>query len=161
MSVLSTDAVWKALEEVSDPEIPTLSVVDLGIIRSVGVDGETVTVAMTPTFAGCPALAVMRAEIKQRLLAAGAQRVEVRLVLAPPWSSDWITSRGRAQLRAAGLAPPPYHGGAPADVWDAPAVCPYCGSQDTRVTNNFGSTLCRSIYVCDGCRQPFEQFKPL
>jgi len=118
-------------------------------------------VVITPTFAGCPAQMVIRAEIEQRLRNAGAERVQVQVVYAPPWSSDWITERGREQLREAGLAPPPRHDGNAMAAREAPAACPYCRSEETRMTNDFGSTLCRSIYVCHACRQPFEQFKPI
>ena len=161
MSALTPEAIWRALEDVHDPEIPVLSVVDLGIIRSVGLAGETATVVMTPTFAGCPALGVMREAIEQRLRAAGAVQVQVRVMLAPAWRSDWITPRGRERLKAFGLAPPPRHAGDVAAALRLPVACPYCDSEDTRLTNDFGPTLCRAIYVCQACRQPFEQFKPL
>ncbi len=153
--------IWRALDEVLDPEIPVVSVVEMGIVRDVQVREDTVVVSMTPTFAGCPALEAMRAAIVEKLRALGVRRVEVKTVLTPPWSSDWITADARAKLKAFGLAPPPVHGGNIQLFWDEPVTCPFCGSTDTRVTNPFGSTLCRAIYYCRSCRQAFEQFKPL
>lgn len=158
---LTSAGVWQILGEVTDPEIPVISLVDLGLIRGVGVADERVIVTLTPTFAGCPALQVMRAEIEERLLAAGAATVDVRLVNAPAWTSDWITPRGRQRLAEFGLSPPPLHGGRLEAALAAPAICPYCGSENTRLKNDFGSTLCRAIHVCDTCRQPFEAFKPI
>jgi ring-1,2-phenylacetyl-CoA epoxidase subunit PaaD len=159
--MLTAEEVWKLLEEVYDPEIPTVSVVDLGLIRSVGITGSQIKITMTPTFAGCPALEVMRATIGERLQEAGAQDVEVRFILHPPWTTDWITQQGRQKLTAFGLAPPPVHAGQLEAVLDAPTACPYCSSRNTERKNDFGSTLCRAIYVCRDCRQPFEGFKPI
>jgi ring-1,2-phenylacetyl-CoA epoxidase subunit PaaD len=158
---LSTEELWEILNTVTDPEIPVVSVVEMGMIRSVAVEGERVTVVMTPTFAGCPAIGMMREEIETRLRQAGAAEVQVRAVHAPPWSSDWITPEAREKLRQFGLAPPPRHGGQVKEALAAPVVCPYCGSANTGLRNDFGPTLCRAIYVCNQCRQPFEGFKPL
>jgi ring-1,2-phenylacetyl-CoA epoxidase subunit PaaD len=159
--MLTAEEVWQLLDQVSDPEIPAVSVLDLGLIRSLGVTDVCIKITMTPTFAGCPAVEVMRAAITERLQAAGAQEVEVRLVLHPPWSTDWITAQGRQKLKAFGLAPPPVHAGRLEAVLDAPTTCPYCSSRNTERKNDFGSTLCRAIYVCRDCRQPFEGFKPI
>jgi ring-1,2-phenylacetyl-CoA epoxidase subunit PaaD len=154
-------AVWRALGEVMDPEIPVVSVVDLGVIRQVEVDGQKARVVMTPTFAGCPALDVMREQVTQALAALGFETIEVLLSFDPPWTTEGLSDETRAKLRAFGLAPPLRHGGNVLLVLDQPAECPYCGSQDTRLTNDFGSTQCRSIHVCNGCGGPFEAFKPL
>lgn len=159
--MITLDQAWQALEAVRDPEIPVVSVVDLGIIRSVEVEGDTVRVAMTPTFAGCPALHVMQADIEARLREAGASQVEVRVELHPPWSTDLMSDAARARLKGFGLAPPPRHGGLIQITFDQAVACPYCGSAETELKNSFGPTLCRAIYVCHGCHQPFEQFKPL
>ncbi len=159
--MLDPETVLRALEDVKDPEIPVLSVVELGVIRSVHVTGDAVAVDFAPTFAGCPALEVMRAAIDDRLRALGASPVEVRLVLSPPWTTDFISDAGRAKLKAFGLAPPPCHGGLIQVILAEDAACPYCDSTDTTLKNSFGPTLCRAIYVCNTCRQPFEQFKPL
>lgn len=158
---MNTEQVWQLLSEVNDPEIPAVSIIDLGLIRSVGISGEGITITMAPTFAGCPALEVIRGSIAQRLQDAGAQEVEVKVTLYPPWSTDWITSEGRQKLKDFGLAPPPVHAGQLEAVLEAPAICPYCNSQDTERKNDFGSTLCRAIYFCRACRQPFEGFKPI
>lgn len=159
--MLTQQAILAALEDVKDPEIPVISVVELGVIRAVRVDGDRVTVDMAPTFAGCPALAVMQAQVEDRVRRLGATDVVVRLVLSPPWSTDWITEGARAKLRAFGLAPAPPHGGLIQLTFDDDVFCPYCGSSNTTLKNSFGPTLCRMLYYCNGCQQPFEQFKAL
>jgi ring-1,2-phenylacetyl-CoA epoxidase subunit PaaD len=161
MPPLTPSHVWQALTEVKDPEIPVLSVVDLGVIRSVEVTDDNVVVEMTPTFAGCPALDVMRAEVEARVRQLGVAMVEVTVVLNPPWSTDMISDEGRRQLKAFGLAPPRQHGGLIELIFDDEVACPHCGSADTTVKNTFGPTLCRAIYYCNGCWQPFEKFKGL
>jgi ring-1,2-phenylacetyl-CoA epoxidase subunit PaaD len=161
METLTAGRIWQILEEVKDPEIPVVSVVEMGMIRSVGLEGQKITIRMTPTFAGCPALKVIQAGIAERLRQSGAGEVEVKVTLSPPWSSDWITSDGRRKLKEFGLAPPPLHQGQIDSALDRPAICPYCDSQDTVLKNSFGPTLCRAIYVCNQCHQPFEQFKPI
>ena len=158
---LSLAEVWQVLDQVKDPEIPVVSVVEMGLIRSVGWEGRKLLVTMTPTFVGCPALQVMQQEIKARLLSRGVEQVEVRLVYSPPWSSDWIMTSARQKLRDFGLAPPPFIKGSDLDEVIQVAICPYCGSADTELANSFGPTLCRAIYICKNCRQPFEQFKPI
>jgi len=158
---LTEAQVWELLEEVKDPEIPAVSVVEMGLIRSIGLARGKISVAMTPTFIGCPALQVIRESIQAHLQQAGAGEVEVRLVLSPPWSSDWITPAGREKLRGFGLAPPPRHGGSVESAWDQPVACPFCGSLETELKNSFGPTLCRAIYTCQACTQPFEGFKPV
>ncbi len=161
MQDLTSQEVWEILEEVKDPEIPVVSVVEMGLIRQVALDENQVIVRMTPTFAGCPALQVMRSEIETRLHQAGAENVRVQFTLSPPWTTDWITLEARKKLKDFGLAPPPPH----RDNFDLllqdTAICPYCNSENTQLKNDFGSTLCRAIYVCKDCKQPFEQFKPV
>jgi ring-1,2-phenylacetyl-CoA epoxidase subunit PaaD len=161
MVMLAFNDVWRALGEITDPEIPVVSLVEMGIVREVRIEDDAVVVSLTPTFAGCPALDMMRALIAEKMRALGAARVEVKTVLTPPWSSDWITDTARAKLKAFGLAPPPKHGGNAQLFFPAEVACPYCDSTNTRVTNPFGPTLCRAIYFCRNCRQPFEQFKAL
>ncbi len=159
--------IWRALDEIMDPEIPIVSMVEMGIVRGVKIvrdekfENDAVIVSMTPTFAGCPALDVMRNAIVEKLSAMGIERVEVKTVLSPPWTSDWISETARAKLKAFGLAPPPLHGGNVQLFFPNEIACPYCDSTNTRVTNHFGPTLCRAIYVCRNCQQPFEQFKAL
>ena len=156
-------AVWMALAEVPDPAIPAVSVVDLGMVHSVEVDGGRLRVALLPTFVGCPALEVIRRTVAERLERL-APVVEVEATFAEPWTSDRITPEGRRKLRESGFAPPAARttGEQPlfATIPVRPAAaCPYCGSPDTTMENAFGPTLCRSIFWCNACRQPFEQFK--
>jgi ring-1,2-phenylacetyl-CoA epoxidase subunit PaaD len=159
---MDVEQIWQALEEVKDPEIPVVSVVEMGIVRDVTVDDDgTVVVKMTPTFSGCPALHVMRADIERKVREVGATAVRVETVLDPPWTSDWISDAARQKLKAFGLAPPQKHGGRLEITFYELARCPYCDSADTTLTNSFGPTLCRAIYTCSHCRQPFEQFKAL
>jgi ring-1,2-phenylacetyl-CoA epoxidase subunit PaaD len=155
--------VWKALAEVPDPEIPVISVVDLGVVREVRVEEERVHVEFTPTFLGCPALEPMRAQMAERIAALGAEP-EVEVVLDDSWSTDRITPEGREKLREAGFAPPTPRGdGAPqlVQLQSNGFRCPYCGSRDTALENIFGPTPCRSLRYCRDCRQPFEQFKTI
>jgi ring-1,2-phenylacetyl-CoA epoxidase subunit PaaD len=162
MTITAGD-VWRALQEVKDPEIPVVSVVEMGIIRAVDFSPEEdVIVTMTPTFSGCPALDVMRRDIEQAVRRLGAERVTVEVVLHPAWSTERISEAGREKLRQFGLAPPPRHVGDPASVafFDL-AECPRCGSTNTSLRNAFGPTLCRMIWYCNECRDAFEQFKAL
>jgi ring-1,2-phenylacetyl-CoA epoxidase subunit PaaD len=161
--VVTAEAVWAALGEVPDPEIPVISLVDLGVVRSVAVEGNSVHVELTPTFLGCPALTYMRAALEDKVRELGAEP-EVKIVTDDSWSTDRITPAGREKLRAAGFAPPA------AREATAPTLvhlqskafrCPYCGSTETRLENIFGPTPCRSIRWCESCRQPFEQFKTI
>jgi ring-1,2-phenylacetyl-CoA epoxidase subunit PaaD len=161
--VVTEADVWSALAELEDPEIPVISIVDLGVVRDVRVEGERVHVEFTPTFLGCPALEVMRAQMAEAIEAIGAEP-NVEVILDDSWSTDRITPAGREQLRAAGFAPPaPREATAPKLVQLRSQVfrCPYCGSTDTKLENIFGPTPCRSIRYCASCRQPFEQFKTI
>ncbi len=157
------DRVWKALEDVTDPEIPVLSVVEMGIIADVAVRGGQVCVRMTPTFAGCPALDVMREHIGRAVRSAGYDDVTVQVVFDPPWTSDRISEEGRRKLKEYGLAPPARNcgGGKVTESALARITCPYCESADTTLESIFGPTLCRAIHYCNACRQSFEQFKPV
>lgn len=158
---VSVDDIRRALNEVMDPEIPVVSMVEMGMVRAVEIADGIVIVSITPTFAGCPALDMMREAIREKLSGMGIDKVEVKIVLTPPWSSDWITDEARAKLKTFGLAPPPVHGGNVTLFFQEQVACPFCDSTNTRLTNSFGPTLCRAIYVCRNCRQPFEQFKAL
>jgi ring-1,2-phenylacetyl-CoA epoxidase subunit PaaD len=161
--VVSAEQVWDVLAEIPDPEIPVVSLVDLGVVRDVRVEDSRVHVEFTPTFLGCPALEVMRGAMEARIAELGAQP-EVEVVLDDSWSTDRITAEGREKLRAAGFAPPvPRSAGAPQLVQLQSAIfrCPYCGSTETRLENIFGPTPCRSLRYCTACRQPFEQFKTI
>jgi ring-1,2-phenylacetyl-CoA epoxidase subunit PaaD len=155
--------VWDALAEVADPEIPAISVVDLGVIRSVRVDPGAVHVELLPTFIGCPAVGVMQQQVTEKVRSLGiADAVDVRISYAEPWTSDRISAVGREQLASSGFAPPALAAsvsGLDELLVLSEATCPYCGSRNTTLDNPFGPTLCRSIYHCDACHQPFEQFK--
>ena len=151
--------VWAALEEIPDPEIPVVSLVELGVIRSVDVQNDHVRIEFTPTFLGCPALETMKRAMEEKIPGA-----EVAVIQDDSWSTDKITPAGREKLRAAGFAPPaPREASAPKLVQLQANVfrCPYCGSTETRLENIFGPTPCRSLRYCESCRQPFEQFKTI
>jgi ring-1,2-phenylacetyl-CoA epoxidase subunit PaaD len=155
MPTLVEAEIWKILREIPDPEIPTINVVDLGIIRRVEA-GPTIRVEMMPTFLGCPALDMMRRDIAERLAPYGP--VEVRVIFDEAWTTERITPAGREMLREASLAPPP-RGIVLHPIPAEPVGCPYCGSTETHIENLFGPTPCRSIFYCRSCHQPFEQFK--
>jgi ring-1,2-phenylacetyl-CoA epoxidase subunit PaaD len=155
--------VWAALAEIPDPEIPVISLVDLGVIRSVDVQTGHVRIEFTPTFLGCPALEVMKRAMEEKVTELGAEP-QVEVISDDSWSTDRITAAGREKLREAGLAPPaPREASAPKLVQLQAQVfrCPYCGSTDTKLENIFGPTPCRSLRYCESCRQPFEQFKTI
>ncbi|MDP9468271.1 MAG: phenylacetate-CoA oxygenase subunit PaaJ [Chloroflexota bacterium] len=163
-------AVWAALAEIADPEIPAISLVDLGVIggfsfESLAGGGERLSVQLLPTFVGCPAIDVMRQQIGERLTDLGlADEVGVELSFSVPWTSDRITPAGREALRSSGFAPPTQIGSTFSgdSLTLLPiATCPYCASRNTTLENPFGPTLCRAIYHCADCRQPFEAFKPI
>ena len=154
--------VWEELATIADPEIPAISLVDLGVIGSVEVDKDRVRVELLPTFIGCPAIGVMQQRITEVIGGlAIAPRVDVAISFDPPWTSDRITPHGRERLRLSGFAPPVLDGPSGLDELTVLPVaeCPYCGSRNTSLDNPFGPTLCRAIYHCADCRQPFEQFK--
>ena len=167
-TVVTEPDVWEALADVQDPEIPTVSVVDLGIVRRVEVGEDRLRVELLPTFVGCPATDLIRKAVAERL-APLAPVVEVEATFAEPWTSDRITPEGRRKLREGGFAPPAAAAGPGGPGGEGPllltissrttATCPYCGSADTAMENPFGPTPCRSIFYCNACKQPFEQFK--
>ncbi len=163
LPAISEDQIWAVLSEIPDPEIPVISLVDLGVIKEVELIGDRVRVAFTPTFLGCPALDAMQRAMTERIEALGAS-AEIDVVLDDSWSTDRISAVGREQLRAAGLAPPPPRSdGTPTLVQLERRThrCPHCDSGDTRLENIFGPTPCRSLRYCNACRQPFEQFKTI
>jgi ring-1,2-phenylacetyl-CoA epoxidase subunit PaaD len=164
--MVTTTAAYDIAAGTPDPELPMLTVADLGILRAVNLTADGVVVTITPTYSGCPAMREISADITHRLTSAGCDRVTVRTQLAPPWSSDWITADGRRKLAEAGIAPPssaPRRSG-PVPLTlsrPAPASCPRCGSSRTRRTAEFSATSCKSLYRCDVCGEPFEAVKPL
>ena len=161
--MVTADEVWQALAEIPDPEIPVISIVDLGVVKGIEVTDEKVDVEFTPTFMGCPALDAMRAQMEEAIRALGGEP-DVDVVLDDSWSTDRISPEGREKLRTAGFAPPtPRSAGVPTliQLERGPFRCPWCGSTDTRLDNVFGPTPCRSLRYCNACRQPFEQFKTI
>jgi ring-1,2-phenylacetyl-CoA epoxidase subunit PaaD len=160
---LSAAQAWAVLRQVPDPEIPVLSVCDLGIVRAVHADAAGVQVVVTPTYSGCPATELIQEQIRTALLAAGASAVEVQTRLSPAWSSDWISAPGREKLREYGIVPPQATaaGAQPIQLVPRDLACPRCGSKQTTRLSQFGSTACKSLWRCDSCREPFEYFKPL
>ena len=153
--------IYAWLEEVKDPEIPVLSLVDLGVITDIVVDKEKVIVEMTPTFVGCPAMEYMKSEVESELRKRGIQNVEVNISFKKPWSSDLISEKGKQSLKQFGLAPPPSSKiFTDLEILET-AICPRCNGTDTELKNPFGPTLCRAIYYCNACKEAFEQFKPV
>ncbi|MDF1502037.1 1,2-phenylacetyl-CoA epoxidase subunit PaaD [Roseisolibacter sp. H3M3-2] len=165
---LTAANVWAALETVPDPEVPVISVVELGIVRDVEIDGDALTVVITPTYSGCPAMREIERDVLAALHARGWADARLRTVFAPAWTTEWMSDAARAKLRAYGIAPP-RAGGASAGLVTLrrrgaapePVPCPFCGSHATRLQSAFGSTACKALHTCDDCRQPFEEFKPI
>jgi ring-1,2-phenylacetyl-CoA epoxidase subunit PaaD len=177
----AVDVVWDALAQVPDPEIPVVSIVELGIVRGVQWRGDRLQVEVTPTYSGCPATDLINTMIRERLVAIGVVTLDLVQRLAPPWSTDWIAPEARVRLRAFGIAPPPHlgieraasaaSGGGRTVAIDVagisplrrartPVPCPRCGSRATTLLSQFGSTACKAQYRCDDCREPFDYFKP-
>ena len=169
--------VWQMLQDIPDPEIPPVSIVDLGMVRGVDWDGATdsaLVVRLTPTYSGCPATDLIIGAVRERLLAGGVPHVDVRLELSPAWSTDWITAEGRRKLREYGIAPPDalrqatpaqavvnIAGISPLRRAAGTVTCPRCGATNTRLVSQFGSTACKAHYVCNDCLEPFDFMKPL
>jgi ring-1,2-phenylacetyl-CoA epoxidase subunit PaaD len=158
---LDEQAVWAELAKVQDPEIPVLTLVEMKIIRSVKVESERVTVVLSPTFVGCPALELMKQEIRAHLGAIGCNNVNIEISFSPPWSTDMLDESTLEKLRVYGIAPPGRLEEDLAVTLAKPVQCPFCGSDRTRMQSAFGATLCKQLYVCETCRQPFERFKPV
>lgn len=148
------DRVFAILSQVPDPEIPCVSVVDLGIVREVRDNA----LVITPTYTGCPATIAIEHDIRAALDRAGLREMKIETTLSPPWTTDWISDEGRAKLRAYGIAPPP-NGAAKASLREIPAECPRCGSSHTEEISRFGSTPCKALHRCLDCREPFDRFK--
>lgn len=162
--MLTRETVFEILETVKDPEIPVISVVELGIIRDAVVTGDAVQVTITPTYSGCPAMREIEDDVRAALLANGAREVTVNLTYAPAWTTDWIGPDAREKLRAYGIAPPGKaepQGLITLTRSRVAVTCPFCGSHDTRLQSEFGSTACKAIHVCRSCKQPFDEFKAL
>lgn len=146
---------------VPDPEIPVLTLGDLGVVRAARLEGERAIVEISPTYSGCPALDPIRTAVEQAVRDRGYDEVEVRTVLAPAWSTDWISEEGRRKLRSYGIAPPAASGHRGCPLADVPVSCPQCDSSRTEVVSRFGATPCQAHYVCRDCAEPFSHFKTL
>jgi ring-1,2-phenylacetyl-CoA epoxidase subunit PaaD len=157
-----TKKIWKLLETVMDPEVPVLSVIDLGIVRDVKMNDAEIEVVITPTYSGCPAMDVISMNIKMILLEHGYKKIKITSVLSPAWTTDWMSEHGKEKLKTFGIAPPTskqqvchtelFH--------DGEAIqCPHCNSFNTKLISQFGSTACKALYVCENCREPFDYFK--
>lgn len=161
MDEFNEDEIYRWLEEVKDPEIPVLSLVDLGVINSVTISGDVVKIEMTPTFVGCPALDMMQDEMRDLLSKKGVRKIDIEVSFKIPWTSDRISEKGKQALKQFGLSPPPPRQlFVDLDILEN-ATCPRCGNTHTDLRSTFGATLCRAIYYCRDCQDAFEQFKPL
>lgn len=150
---------WDAAASVVDPEIPVLTIADLGVLRDVVLDGDHVEVAITPTYSGCPAMNMIALEIEVALERAGFSRPKVRTVLSPAWTTDWMSEEGRRKLHAYGIAPPQDSNSRRALFGEQAVTCPQCGSANTELLSEFGSTSCKALWRCRACREPFDYFK--
>ena len=160
--MITKEHILALLENVKDPEVPVISVRELGVLRDVQVVNGKVLVTITPTYTGCPAMDVMKQDIEAELHGAGITDLEVKQVLAPAWTTDWISDSGKAKLKAYGIAPPEKTADIRALKGEQPVVeCPQCGSKDTVMISAFGSTACKALWKCNSCLEPFDQFKCL
>ena len=153
------EKIWNMLEEVPDPEIPVVSVVDLGMVRRVTVGDDSVEIEVSPTYSGCPATEVIEESILAKLRREGLESVTIKRVLSPPWTTDWISDSGRGKLREHGIAPPAASAGKWELLHQNPVNCPRCDTIETTLVSEFGSTACKAAYKCDQCLEPFEYFK--
>lgn len=160
---IQTKKIWDLLGEVNDPEVPVLSVTDLGIIRDVEIsDAGEVTVIITPTYTGCPAMDVISMNVRMKLLEHGYKKINIKTVLSPPWTTDWMTAEGKNKLKSYGIAPPnPRQQVCTPDLFaeDESVQCPRCNSYNTTMISRFGSTACKALYKCEDCHEPFDYFK--
>ncbi len=150
--------IWQILETVMDPEVPVLSVVDLGVIRAVDVEGKQIKVTITPTYTGCPAMDMIAMQIRMALIAAGYEPT-IKTILSPAWTTDWMTEKGKQQLQAYGIAPPVGKSMDAAYLEDLVVPCPQCQSTHTVLVSQFGSTACKALFKCEECKEPFDYFK--
>jgi len=159
---ISVKKIWSILETVMDPEVPVLSVTDLGIVREVKFQDDEVEVVITPTYSGCPAMDMISMNIKMELISNGFKKVSVKQVLSPAWTTDWMSEQGRQKLKAYGIAPPNPRQQVCSNELFAPdeaVECPHCGSYHTHRISEFGATACKSLFRCDDCQEPFDYFK--
>ena len=157
---VTEEHIWQILEEVPDPEVPVLNLLDLGIIRDVKFNEEEIEVIVTPTYSGCPATSMINMAIKMKLIERGFNNIKITNQLSPAWTTDWMTEEGKQKLKAYGIAPPVYSKNSDELFSKTDEVeCPLCGSKHTHLVSQFGSTACKALYQCDDCREPFDYFK--
>lgn len=161
INTIEEQQIWSILEKVNDPEVPVLSVIDLGIVRSVQVKGEQILITITPTYSGCPAMDVIQMDIRLKLIENGYRNITIQQVLSPAWTTDWMSEEGKKKLKEYGIAPPnPKQQFCSSQMFLQEAVqCPRCGSFHTELISQFGSTACKSLYRCLNCKEPFDHFK--
>lgn len=160
--VLTVKEIWKLLEEIPDPEIPVLSILDLGIVREVKLINSVPEISITPTYSGCPAMDMIERQIRDALLDEGFEEVHIRSQLSPAWTTDWISEEAKAKLAAYGIAPPEHSTKDKRVLMgleERVVRCPHCRSIDTEMKSQFGSTACKALYVCNSCKEPFDYFK--
>jgi len=158
----STKEIWAILEKVNDPEVPVLSVIDLGIIRDVKLNNDEVEITITPTYSGCPAMDVISMNVRLAMISHGYKNVKVKQLLSPAWTTDWMSEEGKRKLKVYGIAPPnPRQQVCNNDLFapDEAVQCPLCNSHHTHRISEFGSTACKALYQCDDCKEPFDYFK--
>jgi ring-1,2-phenylacetyl-CoA epoxidase subunit PaaD len=169
MVMFTSEQLWECLSTVSDPEIPAVSVVDLGIVRSLTWHDDECEVIITPTYSGCPATQVITESIEQALQSLGVEKICIKTQLSPAWTTDWMSAAGREKLKAFGIAPPAHCVSSELSSIDISGLnnrtlpdieCPQCGSSHTRLLSQFGSTACKALYRCNDCLEPFDYFKP-
>ena len=159
----TSEGIFDLLKQIEDPEIPVINIVELGVVRNVSVNDDTVKVEITPTYSGCPAMKVIEDQIYLKLNEIGVQNIQIKTVYSPSWTTDWITEETKEKLRSYGIAPPLKV--SPQDIFPflneakEKVQCPYCRSDDTTITSKFGSTPCKALHFCNNCQQPFEEFK--
>ena len=155
LSTISTEKIWEVLNQVTDPEVPVLTITDLGIVRVVKLNGDEVEVIITPTYTGCPAMDMIAMNIRLALIENGYSNIKVTSVLAPAWTTDWMTEKGKRKLKEYGIAAPNKNFEIPIDGVE----CPLCNSTNTKLISEFGSTACKALYQCKDCKEPFDYFK--
>jgi len=153
------EKIWQVLADVTDPEVPVLTILDLGIVRDVSLENEIPVITITPTYSGCPAMDMISMNIRMAMLESGFQNIKINTILSPAWTTDWMTEAGKEKLKAYGIAPPV------GKIFDeqlleaTPIQCPQCDSWNTRLVSEFSSTACKAFYVCNDCKEPFDHFK--
>lgn len=156
---MTSENIYSLLSEIPDPEIPVITISELGILRSVEMENDKVVVTITPTYSGCPAMKMIEDEIKKSLKENGIENVSVKMVYTPAWTTDWMNDEAKEKLRKYGISPPGKLNKLNSISGDSAVSCPRCGSKDVKLVSHFGSTACKAIYTCNNCREPFDQFK--